>query len=381
VIDVRRALAVLVVCAVALSGCSAADPAAPEKVAVTSTTAAELRAAYNAMQAALLNKDLTGFQARIDLTRPAFRRCQLQEFDVAARLGYSPFPPVIAKVEPYLDTYVRAYLGDDRYGYERLYFRRDRGNWILTEPLESELGGDRMKTVSGLQLSYYGIDEDVVDTYAAAGNEARTFVLKQAEGHTATGEAFGLRIFPTRGAAGPGVGCDLGGFHLSNKPKDPYIRLFNSAIAFRFDLSLTESTIALVRHEALHWLQDQFVPGISARMPYWLTEGWPDYIGQSTDRATRRYVLCTTPTPTYKQLEDGVLVTSQTPPELWGQYYSFANTMVEYLYKTYGDNAYWDLMAAYRASAQSAANLPYVLGVTPEAFYSAWLAWAKKTYC
>jgi hypothetical protein len=337
---------------------------------------------FSAWQAALGRKDLSGFQATIDLTRPAFRRCQGETFDIASRQGLTPSDVRIAKVEPYLDTYVRAYVGDDTAGYSRQYFRREAGRWIRTEPLESELGGDRAKTVDGLQLSYYGIDDDVIDRYAASGNEARAFLQKQAQGHTQTGQTFGLRIFPTRGAAGPNVGCGVAGFHLTNVPSDPFIRLFSNALSFRPGLrSVTESTSSIIRHEGLHWLQDQFITGISARLPWWLVEGWPDYIGQSRSAGTKKSVVCNTPTPTYKQLEDGVLQTPETPPELPGQYYSFANTMVEYVYRTFGPNAYWDLMTAYKAGVDSRVNLPKVLGVTPEAFYSAWLAWAKQTYC
>jgi hypothetical protein len=336
----------------------------------------------NAWQAAIGRKDLTGFQATVDLTRAAFRRCQTETFDVAARQGFTPIAMKVAKVEPYLDAYARAYVGDDVSGYSRMYFRREGGRWIRSEPLESELGGDQTKTVNGLQLSYYGIDNDVIDRYAAAGNDARKFLLEQAEGHTSTGQAFGLRIFPTRGAAGPNVGCGVAGFHLTNVPNDPFIRLFSNALSFKPDLSaVTDATASIVRHEGLHWLQDQFIVGITARMPFWLVEGWPDFIGRSRSAATKTRVLCNTPTPTYKQLEDGVLQTPETPPELPGQYYSFANTMVEYVYKIGGPNAYWDLMTAYKAGVDAKVNLPRVLHLAPEAFYSAWLIWAKQSYC
>jgi hypothetical protein len=354
----------------------------PEKVVITDKTASELVAVMSTWQTAIGKKDLTGFQATIDLTRPAFRRCQTETFDVAARQGFTPLDVKIAKVEPYLDTYARAYVGDDVSGYSRMYFRREGGRWIRSEPLDAELGGDRTKTVGELQLSYYAIDDDVIDKYATSGSDARTFLLKQAEGHTTTGQVFGLRIFPTRGAAGPSVGCGVAGFHLTNTPNDPYIRLFSNALSFKKDLSaVTESTASIVRHEGLHWLQDQFIPGITARMPFWLVEGWPDFVGQSRSLATKKHVLCETPTPTYKQLEDGVLQTPETPPELPGQYYSFANTMVEYVYKIGGPNAYWDLMTAYKAGVDAKVNLPKVLGVSPDAFYSGWLIWAKQTYC
>ena len=371
--------------ALVLAACTSSappTPSGPEKVALTDKTASELIAVMTAWQAALSKKDLTGFQATIDLTRAAFRRCQSESFDIASRQGFTPFDVKIARVEPYLDSYVRAYVGDDASGYSRMYFRREAGRWIRSEPLDSELGGDQTKTVDGLQLSYYGIDSDVIDTYAASGNDVRAFLLKQAEGHTATGQTFGLRIFPTRGAAGPNVACGVAGFHLTNVPNDPFIRLFSNALSFKPDLTaVTESTASIIRHEGLHWLQDQFIVGISARLPFWLVEGWPDFVGQSRSLAVKKNVVCNTTTPTYKQLEDGVLQTPETPPELPGQYYSFANTMVEYVYKIGGPNAYWELMTTYKAGVDAKVNLPKVLNVTPENFYSGWITWAKQTYC
>lgn len=360
----------------------AASPSGPQKVAITGTTAAELLAVYNASQNALARKDLSGFQATVDLTRAAFRRCETEAFDIASRRGYAPFSAKIAKVEPYLDTYVRAYLGTDGGGYSRVYFRREGDKWIRTEPLQTELGGDKTKTVNGLQLSYFGIDDDVIDVYAAAGNTARVFLLAQAEGHTKTGQGFGLRIFPTRSAAGPNVSCSTAGFHITDDPRDPFIRLFSNALSFTPELtSVTESTAGIIRHEGLHWLQDQFSPTITARLPFWMVEGWPDYIGQARGTAEKRSVVCTVPTPTYKQLEDGALQTPETPPERPAQYYSFANTMIEYLYKTYGPNAYWDLMAVYIKGVDATVNLPKVLGVTPQEFYTSWMTWVKQTYC
>lgn len=380
---IRRAL--LVFGLVALSACSTAappdaSPAGPEKVTITATTAAEILAVYNSSQSALARKDLTGFQATIDLTRAAYRRCQTETFDLAARRGYAPVTAKIAKVEPYLSTYARVYLGTDAGGYSRVYYRREGGKWIGTEPLESELGGDKSKTIDGLLLSYYGIDDDIIDTYAAAGVEARTFLLKQAEGHIQTAGALGLRVLPTRGAAGV-IGCNVAGNHTSD-PKDPYLHLFANALLLKADLSgVAEYTSSVIRHEGLHWLQDQFHRDITSRLPFWLLEGWPDYVGQSRSAGAKRDTVCNTKTPTYKQLEDGALDAPETPPELFGQYYAFANTMIEYLYKTYGPNAYWDLMTAYTAGVDSKVNLPKAIGVTPDAFYTAWMAWAKKTYC
>src|SRR5206468_11004212 len=113
----------------------------PEKVAITDKTASELVAVMTTWQQALAKKDLTGFQATIDLTRAAFRRCQSESFDIASRQGFSPTTVKIAKVEPYLEVYARAYVGDDANGYSRMYFRKEAGKWIRSEPLDTELGG------------------------------------------------------------------------------------------------------------------------------------------------------------------------------------------------------------------------------------------------
>ena len=94
-----------------------------------------------------------------------------------------------------------------------------------------------------------------------------------------------------------------------------------------------------------------------------------------------RNVLCNTPTPTFKQLSDGVLITPETPQELPGQYYSFANTMVEYLYLQFGKDAYAKLLLAYKDGVNADVNFPKVLGVTPTQFYDGWVASSKKKYC
>ena len=121
-------------------------------------------------------------------------------------------------------------------------------------------------------------------------------------------------------------------------------------------------------------------PGISARLPWWLVEGWPDYVGQSRGNDAIKFVVCQTPTPTLKQLEDGA--DPNGPPELGVQYYAFANSMVEYQYTTYGGkDGYRKLALAFKDDARPSVAFPKALGITPEQFYDDWKAGAKKKYC
>lgn len=370
----------LLVLALLLAACTAAPPTAPVASADTGTTitdktAGEIEALMAKRANAIARKDLAAFQATFDGQRAALRRCQTETFDRSTRSGTSPSAPKVAKVEKYND-YVRAYVGNDADGYQRLYFRKDGGAWKLSEPTESELGGEKTKTVSGIEVSYFVVDEDVVDIYGKAGAAIREAILAKT-GQTAAA-TFGLRMFPTRSAAGLQQ-CGVGGTFILS---DPYLRIYSNVIFFKSGFTeLHDYAIGIITHEALHWLQNQIVPGITARLDEWLGEGWPDYIGIARSEAVKKQVICSVPTPTFKQLVDGPSTDPDLPPEIPAQYYAFYNSMVEYLYATYGAKAYFDLLVAYKDRIEPQVNYPKVLGVTPEKLYEDWKVWAKNRFC
>jgi hypothetical protein len=344
-------------------------------IRVTESTKGEIVALFQRRMDALGKRDLAAYQKTFELTKLALRRCLSDSFDVAGRQGVPAFPD-IGKVEVYGD-YLRAYVSEG-FGYRRLYFRKAEGGWIQTEPTDAELGGEKTKTVDGLQLSYWGIDEDVVDVMAKSAIEARTMVLANLLSAESR-EPFAIRFYPTRSVAGV-VNCAVVGTHLVNTPSDPFVRIYR----YWFNSSGTElshETITFIQHEGLHWAQDQYIPAVTVRLPWFLAEGWPDYIGQSRSLPAMKNVICNTRTPTFKELSDGLLITPETPQELPGQYYSFANTMVEYLYAQFGKDAYPRLLTVYKAGVNAEVNFPKVLGVTPTQFYDGWLAFAKKKYC
>jgi hypothetical protein len=231
--------------------------------------------------------------------------------------------------------------------------------------------------VSGVDIDYWAIDDDVIDAIGKGVVQARDLVVKNLMSTSQT--PFGIRFYPTRSLEGV-QGCRVVGFHLPNKPDDKYIRFFLYWFTADFK-SLSPATISFIQHEGLHWAQDQFIPGISARTDWWLTEGWPDFIGQSRSVDTKRSVICTTKTPTFKQLVDGPPDLPETPPEEAPRYYAFANSMVEYLYAQFGPDAYKQLLTVYKEGVDPNVNYPKVLKVTPDQFYTGWLAFAKKKYC
>jgi hypothetical protein len=92
-----------------------------------------------------------------------------------------------------------------------------------------------------------------------------------------------------------------------------------------------------------------------------------------------RDAVSASPVPTLKRIIDGVPTGPDTPPELTGNYYALATSMIEYVYATYGPQSYWDLVALYKDNPDYRVNYPKVFKVEPEAFYQSWLAPRKRS--
>ena len=378
----KRFLIVFAVWSIAISCIPTATPpagsataAVAEKPAINETTRGEIQALLQKQVNTMSAKDQTSFQSTIDQDRRALVRCANESYDIATRQGVGAAPQV-GKIEAYLDSYVRAYVQEGANGLRRIFFRKVDGKWVQTEPMDSELGGEKKTTVQDIQIDYWGIDQDVIDAMGKGSLVSRKLVLDNLLSETRR-DPLAIRFYPTRSVSGI-QGCTVVGFHLTNVASDPYVRFFR--YWFNTDGSMSPSTITFISHEWLHWAQDQFSPGITARLPWWLVEGWPDYVGQSRSEGTIKFVLCQTATPTLKQLEDGA--DPNGPPELSPQYYAFANSMVEYLYATYGGkDAYRKLALAFKEDAVPANVFPKVLSVTAAKFYDDWKVAAKKKYC
>jgi hypothetical protein len=373
----------LLVIAFAVAACTSpttAPDASPSggavaKPQINEQTRGELQALLQKQHDTMANRDDKAFGATIDQDRRALVRCANESYDIASRQGVGAVGQV-GKIEAYLDQYVRAYVSEGANGQRRIFFRKVDGKWVQTEPKDDELGGEKKTTVEDIQVDYWGIDQDVIDSLGKGAVAAKTLVVKNALSDQRR-DPLAIRFYPTRSVSGI-QGCTVVGFHLTNVASDPYVRFFR----YWFDANgaTSAATISFMSHEWLHWAQDQFSPGITARLPWWLVEGWPDYVGQSRTDDQKKFVICQTATPTYKQLEDGA--DPNGPPELSPQYYSFANSMVEYLYTNFGGaDAYRKLLLGYKDSAVSAVTMPKVLNITPEQFYEGWKVAAKKKFC
>src|SRR5262249_33665750 len=124
------------------------------------------------------------------------------------------------------------------------------------------------------------------------------------------------------------------------------IRVFPEAIGFSSDGAIVNGGAGLfLPHEAVPQTPFSDIRALTVRLDWWMTEGWPDYVAQSRPRQALAQSVCFAPNPSLKQLVDGPNeYNANDQAEIVGVYYADANTMVEYLIKTYGSAKYWELL-------------------------------------
>ncbi|MEK7862263.1 MAG: hypothetical protein AAB295_03255, partial [Chloroflexota bacterium] len=268
----RHLLIVLLAAAVVVSCTATSTPlpsasgsAAPPKLEINEQTRGEIQALLQRQRDAVSGRQLETYLATIDAGSLALKRCATESFDIAGRQGTGGTPQV-GKIEAY-QSYVRAWVQEGSNGQRRLFFKKGAdGKWLQAEPKESELGGEKKTTVEDIQIDYWGVDQDVIDALGRSAIVARGVTLKNllsAERRT----PLAVRFYPTRSVSGI-TGCSTAGFHLPNTPNDPYIRMLRYWFSASGEASPT--TTEILTHEWLHWAQDQFSTGITARLPWWM---------------------------------------------------------------------------------------------------------------
>lgn len=341
-----------------LGGCDLIAPKSPADRLET-----DLAALLERHNRALEGADLAAYQGTIDQERPAFRRCANETFEVAARSGRYRLPPFVVRRAETYGAYARAFI-EENGSWRRLYFRKGAQGWVLSEPLEAELGTKQTRRVTVQDtLHYYESDSDLVEAVAFGIVGARSFVAKTAPSGTA--ESVDWRLLPTREVIGF-LRCGFGGFAIGATEIHIHQVMYQPTLAAPDVYSQ-----GIQKHELLHLAQEHTVPRTSYVAPWWAFEGWPEYLVQLDEG--RLTTHCRSKLPTLQQLGRGVPDggPDDTPENRWA-YYDYAASIVGHVHQRYGANAYWDFLRAYSKFASPGVAYPAAFGVTPEAFYSDW---------
>ncbi len=387
----RRAiaqLAIVVVLASILSPSGRPLPDAPRTV-VAADTPSQLGGLLEIHRRALEERNLTIYRSTVDPTRgrEPLRRCMDDLYAIGERRLAQLGALTVTEVAPFGTRYARAYVRE-REGYARYFFHyagytyiytlppwqltRDVYRWYLTEPLPHEFGEMRTKNVDGIEISYWEVDEAVAELVAREALAAREFALAHAPGPV--GDVYSVRLHPTR-SSGP---CLASGQLLS----DPDIVHVYTVWLEEGLRALAPATRTMLRHEALHWIQQQTLPGLLRAAEWWLKEGWPEHLVRADRSKTFRASFC----DVNRRMSEARLrvgppayVTEFTDP---GAYYAYAGPMVEYLIERHGEGSYWSLLKETAAPGRDRAEAyRAVLGLTPDDFYREWVSWAEPRYC
>jgi hypothetical protein len=366
-----------------LSACASAPTATRDPVA-------DIQRLLDDGLAAIGKADSAAFDRTLDPDAPAaFWRMQRQRFADGTTYGAKVEYKVV-KVEPYLAPYSRVWIEVtdstpfriERVSYKRSYVRSADGHWLLTEPPVALLGGEKVRSADGIDVRYWGIDEDVIGAavpeLAASRRDAIAAVPPFNPSSTWT-----ITLYPTAETAGPGWAWPM--------PAAEGNELSFSSIGIGFTSSLDrwgKESRFLAHWGALTWAREQVVPGTWARLfknDWWLWVGWPEALASTQVGVTEFYkpACAGVGVRSLQQLRDG-------PPgpgtpgwtaEVHESYVLLARSMIEYLLATYGPAKYWDLLREFIRDVNTGANFSKVLGTSPERFYTDSLSWAKKKYC
>jgi len=358
-------------------GSPATAPANPE------TVRADIQALYDRRVAALAKGDARELEATYDTSRPVLRRYNNDHLELARR-GFPGGPLRVVAIEPHGDTYMRAYVQHDTelgFGIASAshavaeYVRRIDGRWVLSDPLDNELGASRERIGDGVTVTHFAIQDELAPLIHDAARRARTEVTRFAP-RGLVGDTK-LSLYPTVTALGPGWAS------LKYAQYLPDIRLAPISLGTdRATRSLSDITQYVVKMSVAHQLRDEIQPRIGSRLDNdtWLDQGWAGFAAGAPTRPDFFKAACGGVAPlTLKDVSVSGSIVSFSRD--YPTYYAYQTAMVEYLYERYGPRAYWDLLEAFRADADSRVTFPKVLKITPNAFYADWLVWAKKKHC
>jgi hypothetical protein len=377
---VRGPARAAVAAAVLVIACGTSTPAAAD----LARTQVEIEAVFARRADALARGDRKVYDETYDPDRAALRRWQAEDFDSAVRGSGTERPPRIVRVEPFGNGYMRVYAEADTeyfFGFEtdvhivRRYVRRLGGRWVITEPTREELGAERKRDADASTLEHWAIDDDLAPLVTDEMRAARAQVARFAPRDFL--RPLSVQLFPTAETLGPGW---------------PSVQLATHGRGVRLSpvgIGLDDSMRALstparfvLRVAFADELREQLMPGITARLESdnWLADGWREYAaGQLFNRDFFKPTCAGAPPPTLRSLSVPVPVSAVGV--VFGVRYAHQASLVDFLYERHGRQAYWDLLEAFRADADSRLTFPRVLKTTPDAFYTDWLVWAKKKYC
>jgi len=349
--------------------------------------------------AAVVANDADAFRSTVDGARPALRRTQQDLFDaMRARMSGGSTMTKVLKVEAY-GAYTRAYVDDSPElmllgvdsppTYKRVYFRQEGGTWLLTEPKVDELGALKHDRIGDIDIEHWAIDDDIVGAVAAEMAAQRAAVAQMVPSGALP--PISLRLYPTAETIGLAGIPDAAAAHSIVLERDATLRIYDLWwTAGPGDVSAFSQFV--FRDQLLGMARERLAPLAYLRMDWWLRHGLglatsgPDVGGAVRD-------LCAEPL-TWTQMFAGPQKDTMGGGEMMGgdalapTYQRFmssttprafvqARSMIEYLRAAKGERAYWDLVLAYQKESGPSIAYATALGVTPERFYSDWLAWAK----
>jgi len=374
-------------------------PAIPETYRISTETArspvidaevvikAGIQKTLDDYNAGLEQNDKTLFMATLDSNNPALWKFADWNFNYLARsvstrtvkLGMK-----VAQIKVLPQGLVLATIARDRDGWiAHWYFRKVDDRWVLSEPTIAEAGLPQTLKNDNFTFKTYPIAEDINARYIYLMEKARAHVQKDL-GRVPESKV-NISIFPAAGMS-PNTTGNLSGWYTSSTsgetddiyiltPTTYFFGFYDPTAGWEpdFEMLLTHelARIAYIRSfgnpgQGIDWFFEglaEYVAGYD-EMPVVKTAVQENTIIPILDPSGRKMDLAH-----FANVENRALA------------YGLAESLVTFIVEQYGGlDTFWSLAKSYDQTQDIKKTIQETLGVSYEAFDTAWRAWLKDDY-
>jgi hypothetical protein len=360
---------------------SVIEPRAPEQI----------QALLDRHLESIERRDLAEYSHTVDGRSTAFYFCMREFFDLGDLRAQALRPNRLRSLEQVSPSLARGFV-EQRDGIVVQYFRRSSVNawslsafaaagarWSFSQPDPAELGERRTRTIDGVTLTYWQIDEHMSELLAREAALARDSATRYLSSTEAQRADLDVVLLPRRELTDTRRTCLGAGW---------YDQSSNDVLVYRYSFrdrggDLSDRTKQMIRHEALHWAQWRRAD--MRGVDWWLREGWPQHVlGEELDTALLARHACPSSgrPPTLTELMRGPGIVDPSGERAL-MLYAAAQSLMAFVYEIpgVGDPVYWAAVHGLSEGRPRAAVYEDLLGRSFERLHQQWLERTRQTLC
>ncbi|WP_322511025.1 hypothetical protein [Chloroflexus sp.] len=372
-------------------------PSEPTPVAAAQTpeaAAAGIQQALDTYVEAYNTNNVELLRSVVDQTNAPFRRLVEERFNTfqESSFGGSRFSRMrVLEVKQREHGFWQAAIDDGGYRRDILFRQIEDGRWVMSEPLEAQLGAKIKIDNEYFTLNTYEWSAEVNEVIEDMVLRARQQVIDTL-GRTPENK-FNVYLRPIFGITPPVNPNSLAWYSAGSRPRNDRVDIF-APFSYAFGaydpmVGWEGELYSTIVHELTHWAYTRAFAQ-EYRITDWMSEGLAEYVSNNPRRnavsaAVRmgRIIPLVDPNGGVRPQDMDHMTTLEVDR---GLAYGFAYSLVAYIVETQGGlDGFWRLAAAVRDTPGTGIEfydkaLQKAFGMTYEEFDAGWRQWLKENY-